>query len=63
VEAAERALAANANLARYRLRAELREGRLRLQGEVQSGAERDLAGLLAASASGLAVDNEIRLKR
>jgi len=63
VAAAEHALAANANLARYRLRAELREGRLRLQGEVRSGAERDLAGLLAASASGLAVDNEIRLKR
>jgi len=63
VAAAETALAANANLAPYRLRAERRQGRLVLRGEVRSGAERDLAGLLAASASGLPVENEIRVKR
>lgn len=55
----ERALAGNTNLARYLLKVEIKDGRVVLKGKVRSGAERDLAGLLARDAAGGAVENAI----
>jgi osmotically-inducible protein OsmY len=57
--AVERALAANVNLARYLLTVDTKDGRLVLKGKVRSGAERDLAGLLARDAAGGEVENAI----
>jgi hyperosmotically inducible periplasmic protein len=61
--AAEAALGANANLAIYRLRVRQDGGRLVLEGRVRSGAERDLAGLLASSAAGRPVENFLQLSK
>jgi osmotically-inducible protein OsmY len=55
----EQALAANPNLARYLLTVETKDGLVVLKGRVRSGAERDLAGLLARDAAGGAVENAI----
>ena len=57
--AVERALAGNPNLARYLLTVDIRDGFVVLKGRVRSGAERDLAGLLARDAAGGAVENAI----
>jgi hyperosmotically inducible protein len=59
--AAEAAVRTNANLAAYRLTVDERDGRLVLSGRVQTGAERDLAGLLASSAAGAPVENFLQL--
>jgi osmotically-inducible protein OsmY len=60
--AVERAFAANPNLARYLLAVEIKDGQVVLKGRVRTGAERDLAGLLARDAAGGAVDNAIVVK-
>lgn len=57
--AVERALTGNPNLARYLLTVEVKDGRVVLKGKVRSGAERDLAGLLARDAAGVGVENAI----
>jgi osmotically-inducible protein OsmY len=57
--AIERALAGNPNLARYLLAVEIKDGQVVLKGRVRTGAERDLAGLLARDAAGGAVVNAI----
>ncbi len=59
VDSVRKALAANANLARYHLAVKEQEGGLELSGRVTSGAERDLAGLVAERAAGQAVRNRI----
>ncbi len=61
-EAAERAVRENANLAGYRLTVESVGDRLVLKGRVRTGAERDLAGLLASSAAGTPVENALQLR-
>jgi osmotically-inducible protein OsmY len=60
-QAVERALAANPNLARARIEVAEEEGGLVLRGSVGSGAERDLAGLLARDAAGRAVKNALEI--
>jgi osmotically-inducible protein OsmY len=60
--AIERALAANPNLARYLLAVDVKDGQVVLKGSVRTGAERDLAGLLARDAAGGAVENAIVVK-
>jgi osmotically-inducible protein OsmY len=58
-EAVASALRGNANLARYVIEV-TEEGRaIVLRGRVRTGAERDLAGLLAREAAGEAVDNRL----
>jgi hyperosmotically inducible periplasmic protein len=59
----ESALAANPNLARYVLKARIADGRLVLTGRVRTGAEKDLAGLVARDAAGgAAVENSVMVK-
>ncbi len=59
----ESALAENNNLAPYRLRAYTRNDSLVLEGEVATGAERELAQLLAERvAGGGEIRNEIRIR-
>jgi hyperosmotically inducible protein len=60
--AAEKAIAANPNLAPYGLRAEEKDGRLVLTGRVRTGAEKDLAGVLARQAAGLPLDNAVDVR-
>ena len=57
--AAEAALAANPNLARYRLRVQEQGGRLVMTGRVRTGAEKDLAGAVARDAASAAVENNV----
>lgn len=59
--AVARALRANPNLAPYDLRVEDAGGRLVLSGRVRTGAERDLAGLLARDAVGTPVENALEV--
>ena len=60
----EAALTGNENLSPYRLRATLRNGTLVLEGEVATGAERDLAGMLAERVTGdRKLANEIQVKK
>jgi osmotically-inducible protein OsmY len=59
--AVERALAANRNLGRYRIAVSEEGGRIVLRGRVSSGAEKDLAGLLARDAAGAPVENDIQV--
>jgi osmotically-inducible protein OsmY len=61
-EAAERALAGNPNLAQRGIRVVENEGRLSLRGTVRTGAEKDLAQLIAERAAGVSVDNLLELK-
>lgn len=61
--AAEAAIRANPNLKGAEIVAERRAGRIRLRGRAGTGAERDLAGLLARDAAGEPVDNEVEIKR
>ncbi len=62
-EAVRQALADNANLARYRLEVREDGGRVVLSGAVRTGAEKDLAELLARQAAGHDVESRIRLAR
>ena len=56
-------LKSNPNLKDAQLTVERRDGRLAVRGQVASGAERDLAGLLARDAAGENVDNLLEIKR
>jgi osmotically-inducible protein OsmY len=57
-------LAENENLRAYRLRVYERNDRLILEGEVATGAERELAGLLAErAAAGREIRNEIKIRK
>jgi osmotically-inducible protein OsmY len=56
---AQAALAANANLAVYVLKVQEQGGRLVLTGRVRTGAEKDLAGVVARDAAGAAVENNL----
>jgi hyperosmotically inducible protein len=60
--AAEKALAANANLARYALRVSDDGGRLVVTGTVRTSAEKDLAALVAGQAAGSPVENAVQVK-
>lgn len=53
------ALAANSNLAGYGLEVQARGGRLVLTGRVRTGAEKDLAGVVARDAASAAVQNNV----
>ena len=57
--AAQSALATNPNLARFVLKAQMVGGRLVLTGRVRTGAEKDLAGVVARDAAGAAVLNNL----
>jgi osmotically-inducible protein OsmY len=60
--AAERALRANPHLAGYGLEARSVDGRIVLSGQVRTGAERELAALLAREAAGRPVENGLRVR-
>jgi osmotically-inducible protein OsmY len=57
--AAQTALATNPNLARFVLKAQMVGGRLVLTGRVRTGAEKDLAGVVARDAASAAVENNV----
>jgi hyperosmotically inducible protein len=61
VRRVEQALAANTHLAPYRLVVSEERGRIVLTGRVRSGAEKDLAGLVAQEAAGSPVENRVRV--
>lgn len=60
--AVERTLRANPNLAAYALQVREEGGRLVLRGRVRTGAEKELAGLLAREASGGPVENVLQIR-
>jgi len=60
--AVERVLAANANLAPYAISAHEEAGRLVLEGRVRTGAESDLAEVLAGSAAEVPVENRLEIR-
>ena len=60
--AAEAAIRANPNLKGNEIVVERRDGRLVIRGSVRSGAERDLAGLLAREAARQPVDNALEVR-
>jgi hyperosmotically inducible protein len=57
--AVEAALAANPNLSSFGLKVEARNGQLVLRGRVRTGAEKDLAGVVARDAAGATVQNNV----
>ena len=57
--AAQTALATNPNLAGFVLKARMVGGRLVLTGRVKTGAEKDLAGVVARDAASAAVENNV----
>jgi len=57
--AVEAALAANPNLAPFALKVAARNGQVVLSGRVRTGAEKDLAGMVAREAAGAAVQNNV----
>jgi osmotically-inducible protein OsmY len=57
--AAQAALATNPNLARFVLKAQMVGGRLVLTGRVRTGAEKDLAGVVARDAASATVENNV----
>ena len=59
VRAAQAALAANPNLAGFVLKVQKVGGRLVLTGRVRTGAEKDLAGVVARDAASAAVENNV----
>lgn len=59
--AVERALAESENLGRYAIRVREERGRLVLVGRVATGAERELAGILARTAAGGPVGNSLEV--
>jgi osmotically-inducible protein OsmY len=62
LRAVRETLAANGSLARYRFSVGSHAGALVLRGDVETAAERDLAGLLATNAWTGAVENRIQVK-
>jgi len=58
-QAVQAALAANANLAPFHLVAQAQGGRIVVSGRVRTGAEKDLAGMVARGAAGAAVQNNV----
>jgi osmotically-inducible protein OsmY len=60
--AAETALAANPNLSAFRLAVRAQGGKIVLSGRVRTGAEKELAGMLAGAAAGTTVQNEVIVK-
>jgi len=62
VERVRRALAGNEHLSPYRLEVAEQAGRIELSGQVATGAERDLAGLLATAAAERPVDNRVAVR-
>lgn len=61
-DAAERAVAANPHLARYSIRVAEEDGRLVLHGRVRTGAEKDLAGVLAREAARGPIENALQIR-
>ncbi len=61
-DAAERAVAANPHLARYRTRVAGEDSRLVLHGRVRTGAEKDLAGVLAREAARGPIENALQVR-
>lgn len=61
--AAERAIRANPNLRDAAISVRLNEGEVVLEGRVNSGAESDLAALLARAAAGQGVRNALQIRR
>jgi osmotically-inducible protein OsmY len=61
-DAAQAAVRANPNLRDAEIVVERRGGRLVLRGHVRSGAERDLAGLVARDAAGQPVENALEVR-
>jgi len=61
-EAAEKAVTANPHLARYGIRVAELDGRLILRGRVRTGAEKDLAGVLAREASRAPIENALQIR-
>jgi len=59
---AQAALVANASLAAYVLKVQEQGGRLVLTGRVRTGAEKDLAGVVARDAAGAAVQNNVMVQ-
>lgn len=59
-QAAQTALRGNASLASYALTVAAEGGRLVARGQVQTAAEKELAGLLARDAAGVPVENQIQ---
>jgi len=57
--AAQAALATNPNLAGFVLKAQMVGGRVVLTGRVRTGAEKDLAGVVARNAASAAVENNV----
>lgn len=60
--AIERALRSNQHLAPYALQAAVRGDRIVIHGRVATGAERDLAGLLARDAARQTVENAVEIR-
>lgn len=60
--AVEKALRGNPNLARYRIEVREHSGEILLRGRVRTGAEKDLAGLVARDAAGGSVRNALEVK-
>jgi osmotically-inducible protein OsmY len=60
--AVESAIKANPNLAAYPISVREENGRIVLAGSVRTGAEKDLAGLLAQNAAGARVENALEIK-
>jgi len=58
---AESAIRANPNLAPYGLKVAEEKGKLVLRGQVRTGAEKDLAGLLARQGAGGPVENALQI--
>lgn len=61
--AVDRAIRGNANLQGAAIKVRLDGTRIVLEGRVKTGAERDLAGLLARDAAGQAIDNGLEIRR
>jgi len=61
-DAVERAVASNPHLAKYSIRVAQEDGRLVLHGRVRSGAEKDLAGVLAREAARGPIENALQIR-
>jgi osmotically-inducible protein OsmY len=59
-QVAQNALRGNASLAPYALTVVAENGRVIVKGQVRTGAEKDLAGLMARDAAGVPVENQIQ---
>lgn len=61
-DAVERAVASNPHLAKYSIRVAEEDGRLVLHGRVRTGAEKDLAGVLAREAARGPIENALQIR-